>query len=102
MGKGKLRILYECAPMAMVFENAGGQALDSKMNRLMEVVPAHIHADRVSSWVVTMRWRRSSLSTSKLLLGIWGWTGRVWSSWVAMHFTRFQCITRITLELRKR
>ncbi|PVH89879.1 FBPase-domain-containing protein [Cadophora sp. DSE1049] len=41
--KGKLRILYECAPMAMVFENAGGQALDSKMNRLMEVVPAHIH-----------------------------------------------------------
>merc|ERR1711977_569764 len=41
--KGKLRILYECAPMAMVMENAGGQALDSKMNRLMEVVPAHIH-----------------------------------------------------------
>jgi len=58
--KGKLRILYECAPMAMVFENgkkrliqehkvsdwqytAGGQALDSKMNRMMEVVPEHIH-----------------------------------------------------------
>jgi len=41
--KGKLRILYECAPMAMVFENAGGQALDSHMNRLMEVVPTNIH-----------------------------------------------------------
>ncbi|KAI9896647.1 hypothetical protein N3K66_008819 [Trichothecium roseum] len=41
--KGKLRILYECAPMAMVFENAGGQALDSKMNRMMEVVPQNIH-----------------------------------------------------------
>ncbi|KAL2075817.1 hypothetical protein VTL71DRAFT_760 [Oculimacula yallundae] len=41
--KGKLRILYECAPMAMVFENAGGQALDSKMQRLMEVVPENIH-----------------------------------------------------------
>ncbi|KAI6091622.1 inositol phosphatase [Hypoxylon rubiginosum] len=41
--KGKLRILYECAPMAMVFENAGGQALDSKMNRMLEVVPEHIH-----------------------------------------------------------
>lgn len=41
--KGKLRILYECAPMAMVFENAGGQAVDSKMNRLMDVVPEHIH-----------------------------------------------------------
>jgi fructose-1,6-bisphosphatase I len=41
--KGKLRILYECAPMAMVFENAGGQAIDSKMQRMVEVVPEHIH-----------------------------------------------------------
>ncbi|PFH56188.1 hypothetical protein XA68_16921 [Ophiocordyceps unilateralis] len=41
--KGKLRILYECAPMAMVFENAGGQALDSNMKRMMEVQPEHIH-----------------------------------------------------------
>ncbi|KFY83437.1 hypothetical protein V498_08080 [Pseudogymnoascus sp. VKM F-4517 (FW-2822)] len=41
--KGKLRILYECAPMAMVFENAGGQAVDSKMKRMMEIVPEHIH-----------------------------------------------------------
>ncbi|KAI9693405.1 MAG: Fructose-1,6-bisphosphatase, partial [Bogoriella megaspora] len=41
--KGKLRILYECAPMAMVFENAGGQAVNSKMSRMLEVVPEHIH-----------------------------------------------------------
>lgn len=41
--KGKLRILYECAPMAMVFENAGGQAVNSKMDRMLEVVPEHIH-----------------------------------------------------------
>jgi len=41
--KGKLRILYECAPMAMVFENAGGQAINNKMERMMEVVPEHIH-----------------------------------------------------------
>jgi fructose-1,6-bisphosphatase I len=60
--KGKLRILYECAPMALVFENgefdprshgkrealihcrtAGGQAIDSHMNRMLEVVPEHIH-----------------------------------------------------------
>ncbi|OXV09121.1 hypothetical protein Egran_03117 [Elaphomyces granulatus] len=41
--KGKLRILYECAPMAMVFENAGGLAVDSRMERLLSVVPAHIH-----------------------------------------------------------
>lgn len=41
--KGKLRILYECAPMAMVMENAGGQAVDSNMNRMLSVVPEHIH-----------------------------------------------------------
>jgi fructose-1,6-bisphosphatase I len=41
--KGKLRILYECAPMALVFENAGGLAVDSRMERLLSVVPAHIH-----------------------------------------------------------
>jgi len=41
--KGKLRILYECAPMAMVFENAGGQAVDSKMRPMVDVVPEHIH-----------------------------------------------------------
>ncbi|KAJ5606106.1 hypothetical protein N7510_008887 [Penicillium lagena] len=41
--KGKLRILYECAPMAMLFENAGGLAVNSRMERLMEVAPEHIH-----------------------------------------------------------
>ncbi|GKZ29477.1 fructose-1,6-bisphosphatase [Aspergillus brasiliensis] len=41
--KGKLRILYECAPMAMLFENAGGLAVNSQMERLLEVVPEHIH-----------------------------------------------------------
>lgn len=41
--KGKLRILYECGPMAMIFEQAGGQAIDSKMRRMVTVVPEHIH-----------------------------------------------------------
>ncbi|KAF2220916.1 fructose-1,6-bisphosphatase [Elsinoe ampelina] len=41
--KGKLRILYECAPMALVFENAGGQAVNSKMERMLTVVPESIH-----------------------------------------------------------
>ncbi|KAF2765854.1 inositol phosphatase [Teratosphaeria nubilosa] len=41
--KGKLRILYECAPMALVFENAGGQAVNSKMERMLTIVPEHIH-----------------------------------------------------------
>ncbi|EXJ85644.1 fructose-1,6-bisphosphatase [Capronia coronata CBS 617.96] len=41
--KGKLRILYECAPMAMVMENAGGQAVDSNMQRMLTVKPNGIH-----------------------------------------------------------
>ncbi|EAW10568.1 fructose 1,6-bisphosphate 1-phosphatase [Aspergillus clavatus NRRL 1] len=41
--KGKLRILYECAPMAMIFENAGGLAINSRAERLLEVVPENIH-----------------------------------------------------------
>lgn len=41
--KGKLRILYECAPMAMVMEQAGGQAVDSNMKRLLDLVPQSIH-----------------------------------------------------------
>jgi len=41
--KGKLRILYECAPMAMVMENAGGMAVNSKMERMLEVKPEGIH-----------------------------------------------------------
>ncbi len=41
--KGKLRILYECAPMAMVMENAGGSAVNSRMERMMEVKPEQIH-----------------------------------------------------------
>ena len=41
--KGKLRILYECAPMAMVFENAGGMAVNGNMDRMLSVVPEHIH-----------------------------------------------------------
>ncbi|KAL9106533.1 MAG: hypothetical protein Q9227_008448 [Pyrenula ochraceoflavens] len=41
--KGKLRILYECAPMALVMHNAGGLAVNSKMKPLLEVVPEHIH-----------------------------------------------------------
>lgn len=41
--KGKLRILYECAPMAMVMENAGGMAITGNGTRMLEVVPEKIH-----------------------------------------------------------
>jgi len=45
--KGKLRVLYEGFPMAMVTEQAGGVAstgmFKGKVQRILEVLPEHIH-----------------------------------------------------------
>lgn len=41
-GKGKLRLLYEAAPLAFVVEQAGGLATDGK-NNILDLVPAHLH-----------------------------------------------------------
>lgn len=40
--KGKLRLLYECNPLAFVAEQAGGKASDGK-NRIMEIQPTTLH-----------------------------------------------------------
>lgn len=40
--KGKLRLLYEAEPMAMIVEQAGGKASDGK-RRLMEITPETLH-----------------------------------------------------------
>jgi len=40
---GKLRLLYECAPMAMIIEQAGGAA-STGYKRVLEVKPEEIHA----------------------------------------------------------
>ena len=39
---GKLRLLYEAAPMAMLMEQAGGKAITGKMD-ILDVVPTKIH-----------------------------------------------------------
>ena len=39
---GKLRLLYECAPLAMIVEQAGGGATTGK-RRVMEICPDNIH-----------------------------------------------------------
>lgn len=39
---GKLRLMYECNPMAMIIEAAGGRAIDGKQ-RIMEIVPTSLH-----------------------------------------------------------
>lgn len=40
---GKLRQLFEVIPFAFMYEQAGGQALNNKGLRLMELVPSHPH-----------------------------------------------------------
>lgn len=40
---GKLRLLYECVPMSMVVEQAGGKAINCKLENIMDIVPEEIH-----------------------------------------------------------
>jgi fructose-1,6-bisphosphatase I len=40
--KGKIRLVYEANPLAMIIEQAGGKAI-SGTQRLMDIVPEHIH-----------------------------------------------------------
>lgn len=40
--KGKLRVLYECNPMAYIMEQAGGKASDGK-RRILDIKPTKIH-----------------------------------------------------------
>ncbi len=40
---GKLRQLFEVIPVAIMYEQAGGQAVNSEGMRLMELVPGHPH-----------------------------------------------------------
>lgn len=41
--EGKLRLLYECNPMAFLIEQAGGKASDGRGNRILDIVPHTLH-----------------------------------------------------------
>ena len=41
--KGKLRQLFEVIPFALMYEQAGGEAIDDKGMRLLELIPSHPH-----------------------------------------------------------
>lgn len=47
---GKLRILYECFPMAYLLEQAGGKAVNDKGERILDLIPRAIH-DRSGIWL---------------------------------------------------
>ena len=40
---GKLRLLYECNPMAMIVEQAGGKAITCGLERILAVPVTNIH-----------------------------------------------------------
>jgi fructose-1,6-bisphosphatase I len=41
--KGKLRLLYECAPLSFIVEQAGGKAITLGRNRIMDLQPKSLH-----------------------------------------------------------
>jgi fructose-1,6-bisphosphatase I len=41
--KGKLRLLFEVLPFALIYEKAGGSAINNKLERLLEIVPENLH-----------------------------------------------------------
>lgn len=47
---GKLRLLYEGFPMAMIIEQAGGTAINDKGQRILDLVPTEIH-ERSGIWL---------------------------------------------------
>ena len=47
---GKLRVLYECFPMAMLMEQAGGSAINDKGERILDILPKGIH-DKSGIWL---------------------------------------------------
>ncbi|WP_456432283.1 class 1 fructose-bisphosphatase [Nitratifractor sp.] len=42
--EGKLRALFEVLPFALIYEAAGGEAVDQRGRRLLELVPSSLHA----------------------------------------------------------
>lgn len=49
---GKLRVLYECFPMALLLEQAGGMAVNDKGERILDLTPKKIH-ERSGIWLGT-------------------------------------------------
>lgn len=40
---GKLRLLYECNPMSYIMEQAGGKAINTRLERILDLKPTELH-----------------------------------------------------------
>ncbi len=65
---GKLRLLYECNPMAMIIEQAGGKATDGRGTRIMDLKPESLH-QRVPFYVGS----RNMVNTAEEFMKKYGW-----------------------------
>ena len=61
--KGKLRLLYECNPLAFIAEQAGGLATTGR-ERIMEIEPTKLH-QRVSYFVGSKKMMEKAMSFLK-------------------------------------
>jgi fructose-1,6-bisphosphatase I len=41
--KGKLRLLYECNPLSLIIEQAGGKAINTQLKRILDMQPTELH-----------------------------------------------------------
>ncbi len=41
--QGKLRLVYECNPLAFIVEQAGGKAITCQLERILDLQPQHLH-----------------------------------------------------------
>ena len=65
--KGKLRLLYECHPMAFIIENAGGKAhsgdqriLDLQTQELHERVPIYLGSEDMMNTMMSSMTNKAS------------------------------------------
>lgn len=61
--KGKLRLMYECNPMAFIAEQAGGMATDGK-RRVLEIAPESLH-ERTPLYIGSKRQVEEAMSFTK-------------------------------------
>jgi len=61
--KGKLRLLYECSPLAFIIEQAGGMASNGDM-RVMDIRPDELH-QRIPFFIGSKNMVKKAISNSK-------------------------------------
>lgn len=61
---GKLRLLYECNPIAFIAEQAGGIAVDGNGNRIMDIKPTELH-QRVPFYVGSKNMVKKAIEINK-------------------------------------